>query len=60
MKRIGHLNISKGTQRSKQWSLSIPTEIIKKLNWDNVKVIMFETYLDSNEKEYLVITKEDE
>jgi hypothetical protein len=59
MKRI--VRISTTTRQSnKQKSVSIPLVIIEKLNWENIKVAMFETCLDSNGEGYLVITKEDE
>ena len=59
MKRIVRISTT-NRQSSKQKSVSIPLDIIEKLNWQNIKVAMFETHLDSNGKEYLVITKEDE
>jgi hypothetical protein len=59
MKRIVRIS-TVSRPSSIQKSVSIPSAIIEKLNWQNIKVAMFETFLDSNGKEYLVITKEDE
>ena len=59
MKRIVRISTT-NRQSSIQKSVSIPLDIIEKLNWQNIKVAMFETHLDSNGKGYLVITKEDE
>ena len=59
MKRIVRVSTT-NRQSNIQKSVSIPLVIIEKLNWQNIKVAMFETFLDSNGKGYLVITKEDE
>jgi hypothetical protein len=59
MKRIVRVSTT-NRQSNIQKSVSIPLVIIEKLNWQNIKVAMFETFLDSNGKGYLVITEEDE
>jgi hypothetical protein len=66
MKRIVRISTGGRPSRAKatttyiQKTATIPLDIIEKLNWQNIKIAMFETFLDSNGKGYLVITEEDE